>query len=146
MTTVAQILAGKPDSTPYTIGPDATIREAATLMTEKNIGSLIVAENGKIIGIVTERDYARKIASTAFPCGDVYVRDLMTSPVLAVRPDHTTGECMALITEHRLRHLPVVNDGKLVGMMSIGDLVKDVISAQQFTIEQLEHYIMGDLL
>ena len=102
-------------------------------------------EKERIIGIVTERDFARKLALPDFSCGETPVREIMSSPVMYVRPLQTTEECMALITENRLRHLPVIEDDKLIGLISIGDLVKDVISTQKFTIQQLEHYIKGDL-
>jgi CBS domain-containing protein len=145
MATVMQILHSKQNNNVYTVAPDTTVLDAAKLMAEKHIGGLLVMEKERIVGIVTERDYARKIALTGLPCGEKQVRDIMSSPVMYVRPDQTGDECMALITENRLRHLPVVDEGKLIGLISIGDLVKDVISSQKFTIKQLEHYIMGDL-
>lgn len=146
MSTVMQILHSKQDNSVYTTSPGASIMDAAKLMAEKHIGGLLVMENDRIVGIVTERDFARKLALTAgFSCGETLVREIMSSPVMYVRPLQTSDECMALITENRLRHLPVVDEGKLIGMISIGDLVKDVISSQKFTIEQLENYIKGDL-
>ena len=145
MSTVMQILHSKKDSSVFTTTPDATVMDAAVVMAEKHIGGLLVMDDEKIIGIVTERDFARKLALPGFSCGETLVRDIMSSPVMYVQPLQTSEECMALITENRLRHLPVVDEGKLIGMISIGDLVKDVISTQKFTIEQLEHYIKGDL-
>ena len=145
MTTVMQILRSKQDNTVFTTSPGATVTEAARLMAEKHIGGLLVMEKERIIGIVTERDFARKLALPDFSCGETPVREIMSSPVMYVRPLQTTEECMALITENRLRHLPVIEDDKLIGLISIGDLVKDVISTQKFTIQQLEHYIKGDL-
>lgn len=146
MSTVMQILHSKKDNSVFTTSPDASIMEAAKLMAEKHIGGLLVMEKGRIVGIVTERDFARKLALTAgFSCGDTLVHEIMSSPVMYVHSLQTSDECMALMTENRLRHLPVVDDEKLIGMISIGDLVKDVISSQKFTIEQLEHYIKGDL-
>jgi CBS domain-containing protein len=98
----------------------------------------------KIVGIITERDYARKVVLMARSSKETPVRDIMASAVMYVRPDQTSEECMVLMTENRLRHLPVMDGGKLIGLISIGDLVKDVISEQKFIIEQLEHYITGD--
>jgi len=143
MATVAQILASKPDRTVHIIAPTATVFEAVQRMAEKNVGALVVVESGKVVGVVTERDYARKVALLARSSKDTPVRDVMTADVLYVPPERTSEECMALMTENRFRHLPVLDQGRLVGLVSIGDLVKDVISEQKFTIEQLEHYIAG---
>jgi CBS domain-containing protein len=143
MTTVAQILKSKPDQTVYTITPAASVFDAVKLMAEKNIGALLVIEGEKIAGLITERDYARKIVLMARSSKETPVRDIMTSQVMYVRSYQTSEECMALMTENRLRHLPVMDKGKLIGLVSIGDLVKDVISEQKFMIEQLEHYIAG---
>jgi CBS domain-containing protein len=144
MKEVAQILKSKPDQTVHSISPAASVFDAVKLMADKNIGALLVMEDLKIVGIVTERDYARKIVLMGRSSKETPVRDIMTSPVMSVRPDRTNEECMALMTENRVRHLPVIDGGKLIGLVSIGDLVKDIISEQKFTIEQLEHYIMGD--
>lgn len=143
MATVAQILASKPDRAVHTIAPTATVFEAVQRMAEKNVGGLVVVESGKVVGVVTERDYARKVALLARSSKDTPVRDVMTADVLYVPPERTSAECMALMTENRFRHLPVLDQGRLVGVVSIGDLVKDVISEQKFLIEQLEHYIAG---
>ena len=143
MTTVADILKSKPDPTIYTIDPATSVFEAVQLMAQKNIGALVVVENGQVVGMVSERDYARKIALMARTSRDTPLRDIMTSPVMYVRPQQTSEQCMALMTENRLRHLPVMEGGRLIGLISIGDLVKDIISEQQFIIEQLEHYISG---
>ena len=145
MTTVAQILKAKPDQAVATISPEASVFEAVQKMAEKNIGALVVVEGGKVVGMVSERDYARKIALMARSSRDTAVRDIMTARVMYVRPDRTNEECMALMTENRLRHLPVMQGERLVGLISIGDLVKDIISEQKFIIEQLEHYIAGGL-
>ena len=144
MTSVAQILKSKSDKAVYTIAPSATVFDAVKLMADKNIGALVVVEGGKIAGLITERDYARKIVLMARSSKETPVRDIMTSQVLCVRPEQGSEECMALMTEKRLRHLPVLYEGKLIGLVSIGDLVKDVISEQRFIIEQLEHYIAGN--
>ncbi len=144
MTTAAQILSSKPDKTIYTTTPTASVFDAVKLMAEKNIGALIVMEGKTVVGLITERDYARKIVLMARSSRETPVRDIMTSQVIYVRSDQTAEECMALITEKRLRHLPVMDNGKLIGLISIGDLVKDIISEQQFTIQQLEHYITGE--
>jgi CBS domain-containing protein len=145
MTTVAQILKTKPDPSVATISPEASVFEAVQKMAEKNIGALVVMEGGKVVGMVTERDYARKIALMARSSRDTPVRDIMSTRVMYVRPDQTNEECMALMTENRLRHLPVMQAERMVGLISIGDLVKDIISEQKMIIEQLEHYIAGGL-
>lgn len=144
MTTAAGILNSKRDPAVYTIAPTATVFDALKLMAEKEIGALLVMDGDKVVGIFTERDYARKVALMARSSRETLVREVMTSPVMYVRPDQTSEECMALMTENRLRHLPVMDHGRLIGLISIGDLVKDIISEQQFIIEQLEHYIIGD--
>ena len=143
MKDVAHILKSKPDQTIYTIAPTASVFDAVKLMAEKNIGALLVMEGEQIVGIITERDYARKIILMTRSSKDTPVRDIMASEVMYVRPDQTSEECMVLMTENRLRHLPVMNGGKLIGLISIGDLVKEVISEQKFIIEQLQHYITG---
>jgi CBS domain-containing protein len=143
MTTVTQILKSKRDKTVHTIAPTASVLEAVRLMAEKNIGGLLVLEGGNVVGVVTERDLARKAFLMAKSAQDTPVREIMTSQVMYVSPERTSEECMALMTENRFRHLPVLDKGKLVGLVSIGDLVKDVISEQKFLIEQLEHYIAG---
>jgi len=141
MATVAQIIKSKPDQTVHTIPASASVFDAVKLMAEKNIGAVLVSEGGKIAGIFTERDYARKIVLMSKSSKEMPVREAMTAQVRYVRPEQTSEECMALMTENRVRHLPVMDQGKLVGLVSIGDLVKDVISEQKFMIEQLEQYI-----
>ena len=143
MTIVAKLLAAKPDSIVYTIAPADSVFQALKLMADKGIGALVVTEGETIVGIFTERDYARKIALMGRTSSVTQVRDVMTTAVLFVRPDQTSEQCMQLMSNHRLRHLPVVEGEKLVGMISIGDLVKDIISEQKFIIEQLEQYITG---
>ena len=143
MNTVAQILGSKPDRAVYTMEPSASAHEAVRLMAEKNIGALVVVEHGQIVGLVSERDYARKLVLMARSPRDTPLGEIMSSPVMYVRPDQTSDECMALMTQNRVRHLPVMDGGQLIGLISIGDLVKATISEQQFIIEQLEHYITG---
>ena len=142
MSNVAQILKSKPVNQPVrTLPPDATVRQAVELMAEHRIGALLVAEGERIVGIFTERDYARKIEVLGRTSVATRLSEVMTPDVLHVQPATTTQECMALMTDKRLRHLPVLEAGTVVGMVSIGDLVKEVISEQQFLIAQLESYI-----
>ena len=143
MKTVAELLKSKSDQAVYTVAPDATVFDAVKLMAEKNIGALLVINGETLDGIFTERDYARKIILAGRSSKETPVRDIMSSPVMFVHPAQTNEECMVLMTENHLRHLPVLASGKLAGLVSIGDLVKDIISEQQFIIEQLEHYISG---
>lgn len=149
MTTVAQILKSKTESGPaserpvITIGADASVYEAVKMMAEHHIGALVVLEGTAITGIVTERDYARKIVLMDRSSKTTRVSEIMTRQVRYVTPGDSTEQCMALMTEHRMRHLPVLESERLIGMISIGDLVKAIISDQQFTIQQLEHYITG---
>ena len=144
MKTAADILKSKPHQTIFTIAPTASVYDAVRLMAVKNIGAVLVIESEHVAGIFTERDYARKIALMSRSSRETLVREVMTSAVMYVRPDQTSEECMALMTENRIRHLPVMDGDKLLGLVSIGDLVKDIISEQQFTIQQLEHYITGE--
>ncbi|MFC0397455.1 CBS domain-containing protein [Paraburkholderia rhizosphaerae] len=143
MTSVAQVLKTKPDHNVYTISASDSVYNALKLMADKQIGALIVTEGDAIAGIVTERDYARKVVLMDRSSKSTPVRDIMSKAVRFVRPEQTTDECMALMTERRMRHLPVLEHDKLIGMVSIGDLVKNIIAEQQFTIQQLEHYITG---
>jgi len=144
MKTAAQVLKSKPEQSVYSVTPATSILDAVKLMAEKNVGALLVLEGSKIVGMFTERDYARKVALMGRTSKDSPVSEIMTSPVLYVRPSHTNEECMALMTDNRVRHLPVMDGDELLGLISIGDLVKDIISEQKFIIEQLEHYIAGD--
>ncbi|UCU98077.1 CBS domain-containing protein [Acidovorax radicis] len=143
MTVVAKILQSKPDAIVHTIAPQASVLDALRLMADKGIGALVVTQGDAIVGIVTERDYARKIALLGRTSAATLVQDVMTTSVRFVRSTQTSEQCMQLMTGNRLRHLPVVDDNKLVGMISIGDLVKDIISEQKFIIEQMENYITG---
>lgn len=144
MTSVAQVLKSKPDQVVFTIAASDSVYDAIRLMAEKQIGALVVTDGHEaIVGIVTERDYARKVVLMDRSSKTTTVREIMSPHVRFVQPDQTTYDCMALMTERRMRHLPVLDEGRLVGMVSIGDLVKDIIAEQQFTIVQLEHYITG---
>jgi CBS domain-containing protein len=143
MTQVAQILNSKPAQQVFTIAESASVYDAIKLMAEKGIGALVVMRHDEIAGIVTERDYARKVVLKDRSSKNTHVSEIMSSGVRYVHREQTSQDCMALMTEHRLRHLPVIEKGRLIGMISIGDLVKDIISEQEFTIQQLEHYITG---
>jgi CBS domain-containing protein len=141
MKTVKQLLESKVHEV-TTISPDMSVFESMQLMAARNIGALLVLEAGnKLVGIVTERDYARKMYMQNKFAKDVPVTEIMTRQVVYVRPDQTNEECMALITEKRVRHLPVLENDRVIGILSIGDLVKDTISEQEFIIRQLENYI-----
>ena len=142
MKTMKQLLEAK-GSHVWTISPDASIFEAIQLMDEKQIGALVIVDGNKTVGIVSERDYARKIILHDRSSRETAVREIMSAKVMIARPDQSVHDCLALMTERRVRHLPVVDGDDLLGMVSIGDLVKAVIADQQFQIEQLEHYISG---
>jgi len=140
-TTIRQMLDRKGDDV-WAVTPGTTVFEALKLMAEKNIGAALVREGEDLVGIFSERDYARKVILHGQSSKDLAVRDIMTTRVVCIRPEQTADECMALMTERRVRHLPVVDEANaLVGMVSIGDVVRAVISQQEFTIEQLEGYI-----
>lgn len=143
MTTVAEILRNKADGQVHTIAPSDTVLTALKCMAANRIGAVLVMEGDQIAGIFTERDYARKVALMGRASADTPVSEVMTRAVRFVHPTHSGEQCMALMTENRLRHLPVVEGGRVVGLVSIGDLVKSVISEQQFIIEQMELYITG---
>jgi CBS domain-containing protein len=130
-------------STVWTIGPEATVFEAIQMMSDKNVGALLVSERDRLIGILSERDYTRKVALKGKSSKELKVREIVAERVLSVTPHSTIEECMRLMTERRVRHLPVLDGEKLVGIVSIGDLVNWIISAQSTTIRQLETYISG---
>jgi CBS domain-containing protein len=130
-------------ATVWTIAPDATVFEAIQLMSDKNIGALLVTEHSKLIGIISERDYTRKVALKGKSSKELKVREIIPDRVFSVTPQHTIEECMRLMTERRVRHLPVLAGEKIIGVISIGDLVNWIISAQSSTIHQLETYISG---
>jgi CBS domain-containing protein len=140
MKTVKQILDTKGDQV-WSIMPDQSVFEALKQMGEKEIGALAVMEGEKLIGIISERDYARKVILKGRTSRDTLVKEIMTAPVIATHLAQTVEECMELMTEKRIRHLPVVEQNRLIGMVSIGDLVKSIIDEQKFMIEQLETYI-----
>ncbi len=142
MNTVKQLLDVKGRDV-WSIAPDETVFNAIKLMAEKGIGALAVLEGDGLIGLISERDYARKVILKDKSSKETSVRDIMTTPVIYTHSAQTLEECMALMTEKRERHLPVLEKGKLVGIISIGDLVKAIIAEQQFVIEQLEQYISG---
>lgn len=125
------------------VASDASVLDAIKLMAEKKIGALLVMDADDLNGIVSERDYARKVILEGRSSKETPVKDIMTAEVVVTNPQETVEKCMALMTERRVRHLPVVENGRVVGVLSIGDLVKAIIAEQQFQIEQLENYIAG---
>ncbi len=142
MTTVRTLLGAKGHSV-YTIGPDATVYEALEEMAARDVGALVVTEKGEVVGLVSERDYARKLVLTGKISRETPVRDIMSGQVVCVGSQQTVDGCMALMSQKRVRHLPVLENGQLAGIISIGDVVKAIIEGQQSTIEELEHYITG---
>jgi CBS domain-containing protein len=138
---INEILASK-GSQIWSVSPDATVFEAIQLMADKNIGALPVISGDQLVGVVSERDYTRKVALKGKSSKDTRVREILATPVTAT-PSHTVEDCMKLMTSHRVRHLPVLDGPKLVGLVSIGDLVNWIITAQSVTINQLESYITG---
>ncbi len=142
MKTVKRILQEK-GGTAQSIQPDATVYDALKLMAEKNVGALLVLEKGKLVGIISERDYARKVILKGKSSLDTPVKEIMTERVMFVRPEQTVEECMALVTDKHVRHLPVLVGDQVVGVVSIGDLVKASIDEKDFMIKQLENYITG---
>jgi len=133
----------KKGNTIYSIDPNSTVFDALELMMEKNLGALLVIENGKFIGIITERDYARKVILKGKASKETLVREIMSEHPVTVTPDARIEECMQLMTGRQFRHLPVLNNNELVGLISMGDLVKFIIEEQRIIIEDLEHYITG---
>ena len=142
MTTVQQLLDAKGHEV-YFVRPDDTVLDALKLMESKNLGAVLVKDGEKLAGIFTERQYARKVFLKGRSSPKTPTREVMEPNVICVGPEKTVEACMALMTEKRIRHLPVLRDDKVVGVISIGDLVKSIIADQEFTIEQLEHYIRG---
>lgn len=140
--TIQEILDYK-GTTVWTISPDASVFEAIQMMSDKNVGAILVTERDKLIGIISERDYTRKVALKGKSSKELHVRDIIPDRILSVTPQHTVEECMRLMTEQRVRHLPVLEGDHMGGIVSIGDLVNWIISAQSTTIRQLETYITG---
>ena len=138
--TIASILESKGRQV-WSIAADATVYSAIALMAEKRVGALLVMSGGQIVGMLSERDYARKVILQGHSSKDTPVKDIMSSPVVAITPAHTVDESLRIMTRHRIRHLPVVDGEELVGVVSIGDLVNALISMQAHTIDQLETYI-----
>lgn len=144
MKTVADILQTKANQHIYTVVPSASVLEAISLMADNGVGALVVMDGEAVVGIVSERDYARKVVLMERSSYSTEVSEIMTSKVITVTPHESNEHCMTIMTEGRLRHLPVLDHGKLIGLISIGDLVKDIISDQQSMIRQLEQYIRGE--
>lgn len=141
MKTVNQLLEGK-NFDIWSVTPQTTVREALSLMAEKNIGALLVMEEEELVGIFSERDYARDLREK--PARAIPVEDTMSKKVTCIEWDQTIDDCMEIMTDKRIRHLPVLKDARVIGMISIGDVVKDIISTQRLAIKQLENYITGN--
>jgi len=142
MKTVHQLLESK-GRTIVSVAPDAKVIDALRVMADREIGAVLVVDHDRLVGIMSERDYARKVILKGKSSQETYVREIMTERVIYVRPEQTVPDCMALMTNKRVRHLPVLDGDRLVGVLSLGDLVKETISEQEFIIQQLENYIRG---
>lgn len=140
--TISEILSHKGTQV-WSISPDATVFDAIQLMAEKNIGALLVTQEAQLLGILTERDYTRKVALKGKSSKQTAVKEILSGQVFHVSPDHSVEDCMRLMTDHRVRHLPVLENGRIVGIISIGDLVNWIITAQSSTIHLLQTYISG---
>ena len=145
MPTVADILSKRDARSLASLSPTATVRDALQLMADRNIGSVLIMQGEALLGIFTERDYARKLALKGLASADTPLADVMTAKLYVVSPRQTVQECLGIITKGRLRHLPVVDGGKLVGLVSIGDLVNAQLEEQRFIISQMENYIVGNM-
>lgn len=141
-TTVREVLANK-GGTIWSVAPDDSVYHALETMARHDVGALLVLDGGRPVGLISERDYARKLVLAGRSSKETSVRSVMTRRVFGIEPARTVGECMALMTDKRIRHLPVIENGALVGVVSIGDLVKAIIAEQRYIIEQLENYISG---
>jgi len=140
--TISEILSTK-GSQVWNTSPDAMVFDALKLMGEKNVGALLVMEGSKLAGVISERDYSRKVVLRGKNSRTTPVHDILSTPVISVTPQHTVQDCMQLMTNHRIRHLPVLQEGEVVGIVSIGDLVNWIINAQRQAIDQLKNYIAG---
>lgn len=140
---VRSVLNQKGDQV-WSVSPDATVYDAVAMMAEKNIGAVLVMEGDRLLGILSERDYSRKIVLKGKMSKETLVREIMASPVVTVTPANTIEDCMRLMTDKRVRHLPVIENDKVVGVVSIGNLVNWIITSQSATIDQMERYITGD--
>ena len=143
MITVGELLNRKGHGV-WSVSPEDTVFDAIKMMGEKGVGALTVLKDGVLVGMLSERDYARQVILKGRTSKETKVKEIMTSQIYYTFPDQTADDCMIVMTERRIRHLPVLKDDELVGMISIGDLVKSIIAEQKFIIEQLEHYITGD--
>ncbi|CAB3791188.1 CBS domain-containing protein [Pararobbsia alpina] len=146
MASVAQVLKSKTNRSFHTVPSSATVFDAIVVMSREGIGALVVTCGCHVCGMVTERDYARKVILQDRSSRNTTIHEIMSTPVRFVRPSQTSDECMRLMTDHRIRHLPVIEDGVLIGLVSIGDLVKNLIAEQQFAIDQLAAYVHGTSL
>ncbi len=144
MKTVAELLRGKPQAAVYSVEPEASVLDAVKVMAEKGIGALVVMSKGQLLGIISERDYVRKVVLLDTVASTVLVSEIMTSELITVGLRDTLSGCMQLMTDRRLRHLPVIAEGEMIGLLSIGDLVKETIAEQARLIEQMEQYIRGE--
>jgi len=140
MKTITQFLAERSDPV-WSVKPDDTVIDALRVMADKNIGALVVIADDRLVGIFSERDYARKVVLMGKSSSSVLIRDIMTSKTISITPSHTVEQCMQIMSDHKIRHLPILKDDKVVGMISIGDVVKLMIATQKLMIEQLQQYI-----
>lgn len=144
MPTIKDILKTKGNDV-HSISPEAKVFDALKLMADKGVGALVVLKEGNIVGVISERDYARKVILMGKLSKDIPVQDIMTSEIICINPDQVPAACLALMTDKHVRHMPVLENDQLVGIVSIGDLVKSIISDQKLRIDQLEHYVRGTL-